>query len=233
MQTHTFNPSISDEVLQEKSPLLQKTIGGDVPESLIEIWRKHDGFNVFDEDPELSDEVYFYSISECIKENKFTSASTPGYIIIAEEVGTAKVFMMKLGGDSEEILIGEKSFLRIMKPDYIEGTGFSLPEWYRLGCCPDFGNCSVSARWGKVTVRLEKKPCNGLKGLLAIKKILGLNDWPLQEFISFTSSIPCDLMTLQYSKACSLALKINQNEKCVSLRKFTEPDREMPMGASQ
>jgi hypothetical protein len=229
MQTYTFNPSASDEMLQKQQVLLQKTVGGDIPTSLIEIWKNHDGFSVLEEDPELSDEVYFYSISECVKENESTSIFTPSYLTIAEEVGTAKVFMMRLGESSEEIFIGEKSFLRTMESDYTKGTNFSLSEWYRLGCCPDFDNCLVSRGWGKVILRLEKTPCTGLKGLLEIKKILNFNDCSIQEFIHFTSSIPCDLTTLKYSKACSLALKINQNEKCVSLRKVSQPDREMPI----
>jgi hypothetical protein len=231
MNLYKYNPAILDTEIREYLPMLELQVQGKIPNALIEIWKEHNGFRKeeVDEKNDFGEGVWFYSITECINFNQYTHALLPGYIIIADDNGGDLVAMMKLGEKSEEIFINERNILYPMSIDFLENTGFSIHEWYELGCYMCFGSEPVSSTWGDVIIRLEKIPSNGLKGLFKIKKMLELDDWSIQKLIQATSSIPCDLLIKKYSNACRIALEINKDEKCVSLWKVSDPNYEMPI----
>ena len=227
MKLYEVNSGITEQELEEYLPILEATIKGKVPNDLINIWREHNGFHGVDEDEDVYGQIWFYSITECIEFNQYIYI--PGYLIIADEDGGTLVVMMKSETETDEIFTNNRSILFPMEQRYLKKIIFDLEEWHKLGCYTCFRTELVTKRWGKAIVRLDKMPSDGLKGLNRIKKILQKDDWSMQKLIEIRSSLPCELIVIDYRAANGAAFQINQIEKCVSLWKASDPTYEMPI----
>jgi hypothetical protein len=225
MKLYEVNSGITDREIEEYLPILERLIKGEISDSLIKMWREHNGFHGVNEDEDAYAQIWFYSITECIEFNQYTHI--PGYLIIADEDGGDEVVMMKVGKESKEIFTNERGILR---PTCIKGLSkiiFDLEEWHKLGCYTNFRTEEVTKGWEDAIVRLDIIPSDGLKGLNRIKKILEKDDWSMQKLLEIKSSIPYELIVTYYAAANGAAFRINQHEKCVSLWKASDPTCEM------
>jgi hypothetical protein len=211
MKLYEVNQGITEQEIEEYLPILEGLIKGKISDSLIEIWKEHNGFHGVDEDEDMYAQIWFYSIAECIEFNQYTHI--PGYLIIADEDGGDEVVMMKVGKESKEIFTNERGILR---PTCIQGLEKII-----------FRTDPVTKGWGDAIVRLDIMPSDGLKGLNRIKKILGKDDWSMQKLLEIKLSIPYELIVTYYAAANGAAFKINQYEKCASLWKASDPTCEM------
>jgi hypothetical protein len=227
MKLYKINPGITDREIEEYLPILEALIKGEISSYLIKIWKEHNGFHGVDEDEDVYGQIWFYSITECIKFNQYTHI--PGYLIIADEDGGDQIVMMKVGKESKEIFTNERGILRPTCIQYLKKIIFDLEEWHKLGCYTYLSPEPVTRGWGDAIVRLDKMPADGLKGLNRIKKILQKDDWSMQKLLEIRSSIPCELIVTKYGAANGAAFQINQYEKCVSLWKASDPTCEMPI----
>jgi hypothetical protein len=227
MKLYEVNPGITDREIEEYLPILEASIEGNVSNSLIKIWKQHNGFHGVDEDEDVYGQIWFYSINECIEFNQYTHI--PGYLIIADEDGGDLVVMMKVGKESTEIFTNERGILRPTRIQGLKKIIFDLEEWHKLGCYTYLSPEPVTNGWGDAIVRLDKMPADGLKGLNRIKKILQKDDWSMQKLLEIRSSIPCDLIMTSYDAANGAVFQINQYEKCGSLWKASDPTCEMPV----
>ena len=126
MKLYKVNPGITDREVEKYLPILEVLIKGNISNSLIKIWKEHNGFHGVDEDEDVYGQIWFYSITECIEFNQHTHI--PGYLIIADEDGGDQVVMMKVGKESEEVFIHERSVFHPMYTEDLESTGFTL--WF-------------------------------------------------------------------------------------------------------
>jgi hypothetical protein len=227
MKLYNVNPEITEQELEDCLPTLETMIQGKVPNVLINVWEKHNGFHGSDENEDIYGQIWFYSITECIEFNQYIYI--PGYLIIADEDGGTLVVMMKSETETKEIFTNNRSILFPMEERNLKKIVFDLEEWHKLGCYTDLAPESVTNGWGKTIVRLDKMPSDGLRGLNRIKKILRKNDWSMQKLLEIRSSIPYELIITDYGAANGAAFQINQYEKCVSLWKASDPTYEMPI----
>ena len=153
MILYQVNQGITEQEIQEYLPVLETEVNGKIPDALIEIWKKHNGFHGVDENEDIDGHVWFYSITDCIDFNQYKYI--PGYLIIADEDGGGLVVMMKLGAESEEIFTNTRSPFFSMELKYLENTGFTLKEWHKLGCYTCFGHEPVELDLGEARAARE------------------------------------------------------------------------------
>jgi hypothetical protein len=159
------NKGASESAIARVVRELAKIVGeGRVPAVLLDHWRKENGF--------LGDTVLFYSTAEILERNEVFEVAMycPGYLAFAND-GGSMVALLEAKEDAQEVFV---NWMGNMKPSSMRSTNQKLGEWIQTGCVFEEEVESEFYADEAVSLRLDKMPDDGIKGLMRFNKALNL-----------------------------------------------------------
>jgi len=217
MQINQSTPFDDNELFRVRGELASYLGSIEIPTALIEVWRKSNGFYL--------ECVEFYSTTTICERNKLLEVREycPSYIAIANDSGS-RVALLKAEREANAIYLNYSSSMAELE---MENIGFSLKQWIEKGCPFELEPQAEISASKLVVIKLDSLPNSGFKGLMEIKKLLGL-PISLGELRSIPDVLPYELCTATYIKALRWASKININGKIVSIWSKAPPFIELP-----
>ena len=130
------------------------------------------------------------------------------YIAIGDD-GGGLVFLMKQELSAKEVICVDASDYDVDLP-FCRISNFD--EWYKNGCKIRTEGKESSSMQTQGNVILVKKPRNGIKDLIKIKRIFNM-DIPASELLKLSNELPCILIEdIKHAKAVKLIERVGQIE---------------------
>ncbi len=189
-----------------------------LPVELINVWREHNGFS--------GENFDFYSTDTIAERNQAFEVAEfcPGFLAVANDSGSRVALLQQTKANAQAISANVcLNSIGCMRLDAMEQTNLDLERWIDARCPFEMGIKPEVSATERVVLRLDCIPDSGIKGLMEIKKLLGM-EIPVHELRSIPNRIPFDLCTTTYIKALRFAAQINAGGKnCVTI--WLEKDR--------
>lgn len=218
MENNQTMPFDDNELSRIRNEYASYLAGIEIPTSLIEIWERNNGFYL--------DSVEFYSSKNILARNELLEVRDfcPNYIAIANDTGS-RVALLKGEKDADTVCLNYAGSMAEME---MENTKLSVKQWIEKGCPFELDKYTEISAVKPVVIKLDTVPSSGIKGLMEIRKLLGLSI-PLGELRSISDALPYELCSTTYIKALRLASKINVNGKIISIWSKEFPSAELPL----
>ena len=132
-----------------------------------------------------------------------------GQILYSLNDGGGLVFLMKQELSAKEVICVDASDYDVDLP-FCRISNFD--EWYKNGCKIRTEGKESSSMQTQGNVILVKKPRNGIKDLIKIKRIFNM-DIPASELLKLSNELPCILIEdIKHAKAVKLIERVGQIE---------------------
>lgn len=202
------NPATNPPATAAEIAALRSELGFDVPTSLQEVWRTSNGLSY----PESG--VTLYATNDIKERNESYEIGIyePDFLLIGDDSGgngflidknekESKVFKIDFGaiGSSKGEIVAE-----------------DLPSWIEQECPVSNIDEELNKRRNiKINIVLNKKPKDGLKGMLLVKQKLNISS-SSSELKACMDNVPCTIISQVYlSKYESVCNEINETQDCL------------------
>lgn len=144
-------------------------------------------------------------MNECLQVQMYQ----PDYMAIGDD-GGGLIFLMEQEINADEIFVVDIS-------DYELETAFckinGFEDWFNGGCLiPQKVDNSNTESDKNGNIYLVKLPSNGIKDLVKIKQIFGM-DVAISELLKMSKTLPCKLMSnIKYAKAIKLIQEFGESD---------------------